>query len=41
MTEEGKAAFQVLLTTWNDMAGAVNQLTQTAGPISSSEATAL
>ena len=38
MTEEGKQAFSVLLKTWNDMASAVNQLTQVANPISSIEA---
>lgn len=39
MTEEGNAAFAVLLKTWNEMAGAVNTLTQVANPISSTEAT--
>ena len=38
MTDEGNEAFAVLLKTWNDMAGAVNQLTQLANPISSTEA---
>ena len=38
MTDEGNEAFSVLLKTWNDMAGAVNQLTQLANPISSTEA---
>ena len=38
MTEEGKQAFSVLLKTWNDMAGAVNQLTQGLNPITSTEA---
>ena len=37
MTEEGKAAFQILLKTWNEMTGAVNQLTQNTNPIASSE----
>ena len=40
MTEEGKAAFEVLLKTWNEMTSAVNQLTQVTNPISTSEATA-
>ena len=39
MTAEGNEAFSVLLKTWNDMAGAVNQLTQVVNPISSTEAT--
>ena len=37
MTEEGKAAFQILLKTWNEMTDAVNQLTQNTNPIASSE----
>ncbi len=28
LTDEGKKAYEVLLATWNDMAGAVHQLTQ-------------
>lgn len=28
LTEEGNKAYEVLLKTWNDMTGAVNQLTQ-------------
>ena len=28
LTDEGKKAYAVLLATWNDMAGAVQQLTQ-------------
>jgi PadR family transcriptional regulator, regulatory protein PadR len=40
MTEEGKAAFQILLVTWKEMTSAVNQLTQNTNPISTSEASA-
>jgi len=41
MTEEGKAAFEVLLQTWKEMTSAVNQLTQNANPIASSETNAV
>jgi len=37
MTEEGKAAFEVLLKTWKEMTTAVHQLTQNTNPIASSE----
>ncbi len=37
MTDDGKAAFQILLKTWNEMTDAVNQLTQNTNPIASSE----
>ncbi len=37
MTDDGKAAFQILLKTWNEMTDAVNQLTQNSNPINSSE----
>lgn len=40
MTEAGNDAFTVLLRTWNDMAGAVNHLTQKSNPICTTEATA-
>jgi PadR family transcriptional regulator PadR len=40
MTDEGKAAFEVLLKTWKEMTSSVNQLTQNTNPISTSEATA-
>ena len=35
LTEEGSKAYEVLLKTWNDMTGAVNQLTQSVNPNSS------
>ena len=40
MTEEGKAAFEVLLKTWKEMTSAVNQLTEqkTNSTVSSTEA---
>jgi PadR family transcriptional regulator PadR len=41
MTEEGKAAFGVLLQTWKEMATAVDKLTQNANPIASSETSAV
>ncbi len=41
MTEEGKAAFEVLLKTWKEMTSAVNQLTQNDNPIASSETNAV
>ena len=37
MTEEGKAAFQILLKTWNEMTDAVESLIQITNPIASSE----
>ena len=37
MTEEGKAAFEVLLKTWNEMTNSVNELIQNTHPINSSE----
>jgi PadR family transcriptional regulator PadR len=40
LTEEGQKAFGVLLNTWNDMANAVNQLTQSANQPSNSSSTA-
>jgi PadR family transcriptional regulator PadR len=40
ITEQGKAACEVLLKTWHQMNSAVNQLTQNTNPISTSEATA-
>jgi len=40
LTEEGQKAFGVLLNTWNDMANAVNQLTQSANQPSNSSTTA-
>jgi PadR family transcriptional regulator PadR len=38
LTEEGNKAYEVLLKTWNDMTGAVNQLTQSSN--STNEASA-
>jgi PadR family transcriptional regulator PadR len=38
LTEEGNKAFTVLLKTWNEMAGAVNQLTQSTTNQSNDEA---
>ncbi len=38
LTEDGNKAYDILLKTWNDMTGAVNQLTQT--PNDTSEAIA-
>ena len=37
MTEEGKAAFAILLNTWNEMTGSVQALIQNTNPIASSE----
>ncbi len=37
MTEEGKAAFEVLLKTWKEMTNSVNELIQNTNPINSSE----
>ncbi len=33
LTEDGHKAYDVLLKTWNEMTGAVNQLTQNSNPI--------
>lgn len=38
MTTEGHQALSVLLNTWNEMANAVQQITQNTNPIESSEA---
>jgi PadR family transcriptional regulator PadR len=38
LTDDGHKAFDILLKTWNEMAGSVNQLTQSQNPISSPEA---
>ena len=37
LTEDGNKAFDVLLKTWNEMTGAVNQLTQNTNTISTTE----
>ena len=37
LTEDGNKAFDVLLKTWNEMTGAVNQLTQNTNNIANSE----
>ena len=37
LTEDGNKAFEVLLKTWNEMTGAVNQLTQNTNNIANSE----
>ena len=37
MTEEGKAAFAILLNTWNEMTGSVQALIQKNDTITSSE----
>ncbi|MGI9139275.1 MAG: PadR family transcriptional regulator [Sediminibacterium sp.] len=37
MTDEGKAAFTILLNTWNEMTGSVQALIQNTNPIHPSE----
>ena len=37
LTEEGNKAYEVLLKTWNEMTGAVNQLTQNINSIAKEE----
>jgi PadR family transcriptional regulator PadR len=37
MTDEGKAAFAILLNTWNEMTGSVQALIQNTNPIHPSE----
>lgn len=37
MTEEGSAAFAILLNTWNEMTGSVQTIIQNINPIHSSE----
>ncbi len=40
ITEEGKAAYEVLLKTWQEMTQAVNQLTEPSNTICTAETTA-